>query len=72
MNEIICAACGLPITGEDYEDRVWGHEPDCLANTDPEAWQECGCDLEYHWDCAPEEECTEEPWPDLRGKVIAA
>ncbi len=68
--EVICAACGLPITGEDYANRVWGHEPGC--NPEADGHEGCDCDLEYHEACAPAGSYTEEPWPDLRGKVIAA
>ena len=53
-NQIICAACGLPITGEDLEDRHWGHEPDCPRREDPDAEDSCDCDLEYHAECCPD------------------
>lgn len=60
INPIICAACGEPITGDELDDRHWGHEPDCLRRYDPDACGgECGCDLEYHADCCPD--CKEEP-----------
>lgn len=27
--ELICAACGKPIEGDDLDDRHWGHERSC-------------------------------------------
>lgn len=61
-----CAGCGKPITGEEYGDRQWRHEPDCPnVNGDSTCW----CDLEYHAACAPDDddsrlggETTDEQW----------
>lgn len=51
---IICAACGLPITGRDYKERHWGHEEGCPRHDDPDADIDCDCDLEFHPACCPD------------------
>jgi hypothetical protein len=59
--EIICCyVCSKPITGADYDNRHWWHEPDCpnyrlnLGLDDAGEWVECECDIETHEGCVPE------------------
>lgn len=59
-NGIICSGCGQPITGKDYDSRIWQHEKSCPNySIDTEADDDglyaepvsCTCDLEYHPAC---------------------
>jgi len=50
---LICDACGLPIVGDDYDNRHWGHEDGCPNKKKPDS-VDCCCDLEYHADCCPD------------------
>lgn len=54
---VTCAVCGLPIEGEDYNKRHWGHEKGCPNRKKPDSVN-CYCDLEYHAACCPD--CKEE------------
>lgn len=53
MSEI-CNACGLPITGADYDDRHTGHEADCPNRDYATGGVDCDCDLVYHATCCPD------------------
>jgi len=59
---IICAACDQPITGDDIDERHWGHETYCpnSGHHDDDEWEmvDCRCDAEYHADCCPD--CKED------------
>jgi hypothetical protein len=60
---IICAGCGEPITGDELDDRHWGHAKDCPCyglDEDGDEYEdaECTCGfLEYHAGCCPD--CNE-------------
>jgi len=58
MNSVNCAACGLPIESDDYNDRHWGHVDGCEYQYSPSDEADCDCDIEYHAKCCPE--CNEE------------
>lgn len=58
LGEVICAVCGLPITGKDYDDRHTGHEEHCPRygediDEEPEDVA-CFCDVNYHAACCPD------------------
>lgn len=53
MQTIFCAVCNLPITGDDYNNRHWGHEEGCPNRRRPDS-VDCSCDLEYHAACCPD------------------
>lgn len=47
-----CAVCDHEITGDDYDIRHTGHEPDCTQSI----LGTCQCDISWHDTCCPE--CT--------------
>ena len=56
--ELICAACGKPIEGDDLDDRHWGHEKNCPNHGGKDSIDKveywCDCDLDYHAECCPD------------------
>lgn len=58
MDEIICAICDKPITGEDYDNRHLLHEKWCESYHEDDDGEplECDCTFiqECHAECCPD------------------
>ena len=59
---VTCAACGQHMSED--EEAHWGHEPGCLALTNPADYEGCECDIYYHPACCPDCECYEDSGED--------